>query len=76
MNSPNNPGARDPARARFFALTLIRWIGVGLVLLGMLVTSGKVALPWIAGPILVGFGLFDAFVMPAILARKWKSADQ
>lgn len=76
MNKATNPGTKDPAKARFFALTLIRWIGVGLVLLGMLVTSGKVALPWIAGPIFVVFGLFDAFVMPVILARKWKSADK
>jgi len=76
MTDSNQPGAKDPARARFFALVLIRWIGVGLVLLGLLVTSGRVALPWIAGPIFVVFGLFDAFVMPVILARKWKSQDQ
>ena len=73
MNETNKAEARDPAKARFLALTLIRWIGVGLVLLGILVTAGKVHLPWITGPIFVGFGLFDAFVMPVILARKWKT---
>ena len=66
---------KDPARARFLALTLIRWTGVGLVLLGLLVNAGKIELPGIAGIILVAFGLFDAFVMPVILARRWKTKD-
>ena len=66
---------KDPARARFLALTLIRWTGAGLVLLGLLVNAGKIELPGIAGIILVAFGLFDAFVMPVILARRWKTKD-
>ena len=67
---------KDPARARFLALTLIRWTGAGLVLLGLLVNAGKIELPGIAGIILVAFGLFDAFVMPVILARRWKTKDR
>ena len=67
---------KDPARARFLALTLIRWTGVWLVLLGLLVNAGKIELPGIAGIILVAFGLFDAFVMPVILARRWKTKDR
>jgi ABC-type transport system involved in cytochrome bd biosynthesis fused ATPase/permease subunit len=66
---------KDPAKARFIALTLIRWMGVGLVLLGLLINAGKIAAPFILGVLLVMFGLFDAFVMPVILARKWKSKD-
>lgn len=64
---------KDPAKARFFALTLIRWTGVGLVLVGMLINAGKIALPGIVGILLVAIGLFDAFVMPAILVRRWKT---
>ncbi|MBC2663905.1 hypothetical protein H7F51_00075 [Novosphingobium flavum] len=67
--------APDPAKKRFIALTLIRWTGVGLVLLGLLINAGKIALPGIVGVVLVVVGLFDAFVMPVILARKWKSKD-
>ena len=66
---------KDPARARFMALTLIRWTGVGLVLVGMLINAGRIAAPGIVGVVLVVFGLFDAFVMPVILARRWKSKD-
>jgi hypothetical protein len=68
-----NSAPKDPARARFFALILIRWTGVALVLIGMLINAGKIALPGIVGVVLVGFGLFDAFVMPVILARRWKT---
>jgi len=64
---------KDPAKARFFALVLIRWTGVALVLVGMLINAGKIAAPGIVGILLVAFGLFDAFVMPVILARKWKT---
>lgn len=64
---------KDPAKARFFAITLIRWTGVALVLLGLLIGSGRIALPAPVGIIFVIFGLFDALFMPTILARKWKS---
>jgi len=66
---------KDPARARFMALTLIRWTGVGLVLVGMLINAGRIAAPGILGVVLVLLGLFDAFVMPVILARRWKTKD-
>ncbi len=77
VNKPaaNDPAAKDPAKARFIAITLIRWGGVGLVMLGLLATTGGIDLPAPVGPILVLFGLFDALVMPTILARKWKSRD-
>jgi hypothetical protein len=71
--------SHDPAKARFLAITLIRWTGVGLVMLGLLITTGRVVLPpeirQVVGPALVLFGLFDALVMPTLLARRWKSPD-
>lgn len=75
MTTPAAKPPKDPAKARYLAIVLIRWTGVGLVLLGMLVTTGRVDLPAIVGPVLVLAGLFDAFVMPTVLARKWKSRD-
>ena len=77
VNKPaaNDPAPKDPAKARFIAITLIRWGGVGLVMLGLLATTGRIDLLAPVGPILVLFGLFDALVMPTILARKWKSRD-
>lgn len=67
------PEPRDPARARFLALTLIRWTGVALVLVGMLINVGKIEAPRVLGILLAAVGLFDALVMPVILARRWKS---
>jgi len=61
---------------RFLAITLLRWSGVGLVLLGLLINAEKIPLPKLAGVALVFAGLFDIFVMPRILVRKWKSPDQ
>ena len=31
----------DPAKARFFLLQLLRWSGLALVLVGLLVVNGK-----------------------------------
>ena len=63
----------DPAKARFVAITMIRMTGAVLVLLGLLITEGKINLPWIAGVIFLVVGVVDVFVMPRLLARKWKS---
>lgn len=73
MAEGNDPAPKDPAKARFIALTLIRWTGVALVLIGLLINSGKIAAPGAVGVVLVAVGLFDAFLMPVILARRWKS---
>ncbi len=73
MADPTGRPPKDPAKARFLAITLIRWTGVGLVMLGLLINSGTIAAPGVLGILLVVFGLFDAFVMPGILARRWKS---
>lgn len=70
---PPGPPARDPAKARFVAITLIRMSGALFVLLGLLITERRIDLPWALGVVLVVAGFFDVFVMPKILARRWKS---
>lgn len=65
--------AKDPARARFIAITLIRMSGAVFVLLGVLITERRIDLPWIVGVLLSLVGVFDVFVMPRLLARKWRS---
>ena len=68
---------RDPVALRFAALQLVRLTGAVLVLLGALMTSGRVewlqALPPIAGYALAAIGLGTFFGLPAILAKRWKS---
>lgn len=65
--------ARDPAKAKFIAIQALRWSGVGLVLLGLLVLYGDTDVPKAAGYVLFIVGLLDALVMPGVLARMWKS---
>ena len=70
--TPPPPG-NDPAKARFLAISLIRVSGAVFVLLGLMITERRIALPWIVGAILVAVGFFDVFVMPKVLARRWKT---
>lgn len=68
-----DPHAGDPARARFFALQAIRLSGVALGVLGALVLGQVLPLPEIIGYVLIAFGAFDVFVLPPILAKRWRS---
>jgi hypothetical protein len=66
---------RDPAAARFAIINLVRLAGVGFVVLGILVANGRIfpdAPDWVAY-LLVANGLVDAFVIPAVLVRKWRT---
>lgn len=72
---------RDPAMARFAVLQLVRLSGAVLVLLGVLVTSGK-APAWLTGaPVAAGYafaaiGMFEFFALPRLLARRWRSPKE
>jgi hypothetical protein len=68
--------SEDLARKRFLALTMIRFTGVAVALLGVAILAGKVDLPAIAGFVLLAMGALDAMIMPLVLARRWKSPGQ
>lgn len=62
------------ARNRYFALSLVRLSGAVLVLIGIVVTSGRVeSLPAIAGYALIVAGLLDMLLFPRLLARRWRT---
>ena len=63
----------DPAKARFFIIQALRWSGLALVMLGLLVLNGKIDLPQVAGYALLAAGLVDALIMPGVLSKIWKS---
>ena len=63
----------DPAKAKFIAIQALRWSGLALVLLGLLILYGEIDLPEVAGYVLLVVGLLDALIMPGILARLWKT---
>lgn len=66
----------DPAKQRFFAMQLVRLAGGALAMTGLAALAGKLALPRPVGAVLFVFGLFDLFVFPIILAKRWKSPPQ
>lgn len=63
----------DPARAKFFAIQALRMSGVAMVVVGILVIYGKIALPLEAGYVLFAVGLLDTLFMPTVLARIWRT---
>ncbi len=65
--------APDPAKARWFAIQAVRWTGLGLFILGLLIYARRIDLPIEAGWALMAVGLLDALFVPGVLARKWKT---
>lgn len=71
---------RDPAVARFAAIQLVRLSGVALVVGGLLIQAGR--FPWLAelppelGYLLIALGLVEVFVLPFVLARRWRTPPQ
>lgn len=63
----------DLAKRRFMVLSAVRLSGVALALAGLAVIGGKLELPMWAGYILFGAGLFEAMILPIVLAKGWKS---
>ena len=63
----------DPARARFFIIQAMRWTGLAMVVIGLMIVQRRIDLPKEAGYALTLIGLFDALFVPILLARRWKS---
>lgn len=65
----------DPAAGRFWMLQLMRFGGILLVVGGVVILSGRIAGPEVLGYGLVILGAFEFFVLPMMLAKRWKSPD-
>lgn len=77
MQSPdNNQAAESRAKSRFFAISAMRIAGVAMILLGIAVLQGAVSLPEWTAYLLIVLGMVEAFVMPQILARLWRTNDR
>jgi hypothetical protein len=68
---------RDPAAVRFAILQLVRLSGAVLVLLGVLIVSGRLPMlavvPEAGGYAIMVAGLVEFFVIPTLLAKSWRS---
>ncbi len=65
----------DPAKARFLTIHAVRLSGVVTAVLGALVLGGILPLPEIAGYILVALGVAEIFILPIVLAKRWRSGQ-
>ncbi len=64
----------DPARARFFALGLIRLSGVALAFLGVSIIAKRWIEPAeIIGGVLMFIAAVDVLVVPVLLAKRWRT---
>jgi hypothetical protein len=61
------------AKKRFLAISLIRLSGGVFLTLGLFILGGKFAMPMVAGWVFTAIGMIDLLVVPAFLAKKWKS---
>lgn len=66
----------DPAQSRYFAMVAVRFAGVALILLGILIVRRVLELPDALGYALLVAGLAGFFVMPTVLARRWRSPKE
>ena len=65
----------DPVKARFLTIQAVRLSGVVTAVLGALVLGGILPLPEIAGYILVALGVAEIFILPIVLAKRWRSGQ-
>lgn len=63
----------ETARNRFMVINAVRVSGVIMVAVGMLINAGVVAAPDIAAYVLIAVGVIDVFVVPQVLARRWRT---
>ena len=70
----------DVARARWLTIQASRILGFALVLLGILLVRDVVDIAGesnhLIGYVFIVVGLLDGFVMPRVLARKWRTPTQ
>lgn len=71
------PEAEALAKKRYMALSMIRLFAALMVIVGLACATDRVDIPGahLIGAILILFGMVDFFVMPMILAKRWKSPD-
>ena len=65
----------DPARLGFIILQFMRLSGVAFAIFGAAIIAGKIPLPAFIGGGLVVLGVIESLLLPALLARKWRSRD-
>ena len=64
------------ARNRWLVITALRIAGVAMVLVGLLIVRQVIPEPAWAGYTILAVGLADVFLVPLVLARKWRTPPE
>lgn len=73
---PEGNGSNDDeARKRWMVINAVRMSGLAMALIGIMGLGSVFDYPRSAAYVLVVVGLVDFFVMPLLLARKWRTPE-
>ena len=65
--------SEDQARNRWASIQLLRLSGAALAVVGLLIEGDAIRLAHVVGYVFLAVGLLDVFVVPPLLARKWRT---
>lgn len=63
----------DPARGRWLTMNLLRLGGAALIVAALLMLNGRIGGADALAYVLLGAGLVGVFLVPQLLARKWRT---
>lgn len=67
--------AETLAKARFKRLSVVRFVGVLLAMVGAAIMAGKIDLPRLVGLLILLGGVYYALIFPGRLVKRWKKQD-
>jgi len=68
-----DPASDEAARNRWMVINAVRIGGVVMVIVAILILRGVVPQPAWAGYVILAVGIVDVFLVPTLLARKWRT---
>ena len=66
----------EAARNRWMVIGAVRIAGVAMVLVGLMIVRQVIPEPAWAGYTILAVGLADVFLVPLLLARKWRTPPE
>jgi len=75
MSRSDREAAEARARTGFIIITVMRFGGVAMVMLGFAIVRGVIDLPYAVGAIIAVLGFIEIFFLPRFIARRFKAGD-
>jgi hypothetical protein len=75
MSQSKREIAEARARTGFIIITVMRFGGVAMVMLGFAIVRGAIDLPYAVGAIIAVLGFIEIFFLPRFIARRFKAGD-